>query len=344
MIRAIVAEDSPTTRALLVATLTGDPDIQVVGEAEDGARALALAKQLKPDVVVLDVHMPIMTGWEAARRIMNEVPTPIVIVSASTSASELQFTMEALRSGALAALPKPTGPSDPSFERAAERFVATVKDMAGVKVVRRWADTKPTGPARPSGPPPAHTARIAAIAASTGGPAALHRILTALPAGFPAPILLVQHLAPGFTQGLASWLASGCRIRVEVAVSGRPVQPGVAYVAPDGAHLGVHGGQIVLSHGDAIEGFRPSATATFRSVAEAFGPAALGVVLTGMGSDGTPGLRDLAAAGGHVIAQDEATSVVHGMPGSAIAAGVAHEILPVEAIAARMVALTGASR
>jgi two-component system chemotaxis response regulator CheB len=344
MIRAVVAEDSPTTRALLVAMLARDPEFLVVGEAEDGARALALAKALRPDVVVLDVHMPIMTGWEAARRIMNEAPTPIVIVSASTSASELQFTMEALRSGALAALPKPTGPADPRFERDAERFVTTVKAMAGVKVVRRWADTRPTQPAKPAGPVHTHPAQIVAVAASTGGPAALHRILTALPAAFPAPILLVQHLAPGFTEGLASWLASGCQIRVVVAASGKRVEAGVAYVAPDGAHLGVHQGAITLSHAEPIEGFRPSATATFRSVATAYGPAALGVVLTGMGSDGTPGLRDLAAAGGHVIAQDEATSVVHGMPGSAIAAGVANEILPVDAIAARMVALAGAPR
>ncbi len=349
MIRVLVAEDSATARALLVQILTSDPEIRVVGEAEDGASAVEMAQRLKPDLVTMDIHMPGLDGLTATKEIMITAPTPIVIVTGSTRAREVGDSMEALQAGALDVLVKPPGPGSPGFAPAARDLLAAVKAMAHVKVVRHW---RPSGSkeiegsskkkAEGANPAGSSRVRIVAAATSTGGPAALQRILGGLSQGFPVPIVVVQHITPGFTAGLVEWLGAVSTIQVTIAKQGETLAPGTVYFAPDGRHLGVtRGGTVALSEGPPIGGFRPSGTALFESVAAAYGASTLALILTGMGDDGVAGLRSVRKAGGRVVAQDEATSVVFGMPGAAVAAGLVHTILPIEAIAGHVMGLVG---
>jgi two-component system chemotaxis response regulator CheB len=340
MLRVLVADDSATSRALLVGILRSDPGLQVVGEARDGAEAVALTQQLRPDVITMDLRMPRLDGFAATKEIMITAPTPIIIVTASGAAYDVETAMHTLRVGAVALLSKPPGPGSPAFEEEAGKVVATVKAMAQVKVVRHWRQA-----ARPERTPPpdgCHRGRVSlvALATSTGGPAALQRLLAELPGNFPAPLLVVQHITPGFTPGLAAWLNTGCALRVKVAEPGEALAPHTAYLAPDDRHLGVSGRATLSLSGDPpVGGFRPSATFLFASVARAFGNSAAAVILTGMGDDGVEGLRAVRQAGGRVIAQDEESSVVFGMPGAAIAAGLADRVLAPEAIAAHLLEL-----
>lgn len=245
----------------------------------------------------------------------------------------------ALRAGALAAVGRPLPAHNGEIVSLEQKFIATVKSMAGVKVVRRWREQ-----ARPAVPPPplprlAEQPHIVAMAASTGGPAALQAVLTGLPPNFPAPILVVQHIAGGFVDGLVTWLNSVCSLKVKLAVDGEPLAPHMVYIAPDDRHLGVSGrSRILLSRAPPIGGFRPSATFLFESVTRAFGAASVHVILTGMGQDGLPGLRQAHAVGARVLAQDEATSVVFGMPGAAVEAGIADRVVPLSAVAAELLA------
>lgn len=340
MTRVLVAEDSLTARTLLVSILRADPELEVVGEATNGEEALALVHALRPDVVSMDIQMPRMDGFKTTRRIMAEVPTPIVVVS-SLDVRDVRFSLEALRAGALAVLPRPAGPGAPTHEEDRRRLVATIKGMSQVKLVRRPGQhlPPPTSTATPAPPPPPGRrlsgARAVGIAASTGGPAALRRVLGALPADYPAPILLVQHIAIGFAEGLARWLDEATPLHVSMAVDGEPLRPGRAYLSPDDRHLGVAStGHVRLSSEPPIGGFRPSADHLLRSLGEAFGRGALGVVLTGMGRDGVEGARALRSAGGIVVAQDEASSDVFGMPAAVIEAGLADRVVPLAEVAA----------
>lgn len=338
MIRVLVVDDSATSRALLEVMLSSDPGIEVCGLAVDGIEAIAQTKRLRPSLIVMDAQMPGLDGFEATRRIMVEAPTPIVIVSGTIDVRDVEASLEALRAGALALLAKPAGPGTPGFEAERRHLVATVKAMSQVKIVRRLASARSDAspPVAVRGGPPAR--RVVAIAASTGGPGALHRVLSELPADFPLPILVVQHIAIGFARGLASWLDHASRLAVRVATDGEPLERGTVYLAPDERHLAVDppGSMVRVLDSAPVSGFRPSASVLFQSVAKAFGRSAVAVVLTGMGEDGVAGLRDVDDLGGHVIAQDEATSVVFGMPAAAIAGGVTDEVLPLERIAARL--------
>lgn len=329
-IRVVVAEDSVTTRELLVELLSTDPAVEVVGEAKNGIEALELTARLRPDVVTMDIEMPGMNGFEATKRIMVEAPTPIVIVSASVDDRQVEVSMHALRAGAVAVLPKPHGPSHPDYAATERQFLTTIKSMSQVKVVRRWREAEPPARPRPTvATSPAVAIRVVAIATSTGGPAALQRILSDLPGDLPVPVLVVQHIADGFVQGMASWLNASSPLTVKVAEEGEPLLPGVAYVAPDERHLSVApGSRIALSGAPAVGGFRPSASVLFESVAARFGNATLALILTGMGSDGVAGLRAVRDGGGTIIAQDQETSVVFGMPAAAIEAGLADVVLP----------------
>jgi two-component system chemotaxis response regulator CheB len=340
MIRVLVVDDSPTARALLVEILRSDPDVQVIGEAKDGLEGVELAGRMRPDLVTMDVRMPRLDGFAATKEIMIASPTPIVIVTASFGAREVDLAMQSLRAGALTILRKPPGPEAPGFEEAARKLLSTVKAMAQVKVVRHWRPSGPTARAATPTPAPRRTglrAPLVAIATSTGGPAALHRLLSGLPSDFPAPILVVQHNAPGFMNGLVAWLGGGSGLTVKVAEQGEPLRPGTVYLAPDDRHLGVApAGTALLSAAPPVGGFRPSGTFLFESAARARGSSVVALILTGMGDDGVEGLQAVRQAGGHVIAQDEATSVVWGMPGAAVAAGLADSVLPLDAIALRL--------
>ena len=347
MIRVLVADDSPTARALLVALLSAEPGIEVVGEARDGREAVDMAVRLGPDVVTMDVHMPTLDGLAATKEIMTYSPRPIIIVSSSTQVGDVELSLEATRAGAVLALPKPHGPSVLPHDGEQRHLVNMVKAMSQVKLVRRHGT--PTSSPALAAPLPrprvARPLRLVAIAASTGGPAALLTILSALPKQFPVPILVVQHISRGFTQGLAHWLSGGTALKVSVAGLGEIARAGTVYLAPDDHHLGIQVGsdqvmRITIDSRSAVGAFRPSATHLFRSAARAMGASTLGVILTGMGDDGVDGLRDLFAAGGHVLAQDEATSVIFGMPREAMRAGVVHEVLPLGDMAAQLVELT----
>lgn len=337
-LRVLVVDDSATARTLLVSLLDADPALTVVGEAAGGREAVRLTQALRPDVITMDVHMPGMDGLEATREIMMTTPTPIVVVTANTRPGDVELSLDVTAAGALMLLEKPGGPASPDFERQRRRMISMVKAMAGVKVVRRWGRAaRPDHVPAAAEPLPSARARIVAIAASTGGPAAVQRLLAGLPADFGAPVLLVQHIADGFTPGLVHWLQQGCSLRVKIAQHREQLRPGTVYVAPDAAHLGVFDDRrIQLSEADPIQGFRPSADFLFESVGRAFGPGVAAVILTGMGSDGVAGLRTVRAHGGTVLAQDEASAVVYGMPREAVLAGLVHMAGDVTDIARRV--------
>ncbi len=341
MIRALVAEASTKTRHLLLEILRADPEIVIVGEVSDGAGAVALTRKLRPDIVVMDAELPALNGFGATKQIMIETPTPIIIVSAVSGVQQAEVPVLALRAGALTILPKPSAPLSGIDPEEQQRFVSTVKAMSQVKVVRHWpdrevVDRRPT----PIGATLQPRTRIVAVAASTGGPAAIQGMLSQLPAEFPAPILMVQHIATGFVEGLAAWLNTVCSLRVKIAEDGEPLAERTVYIAPDDRHLGVSAkSTILLSNAPPIGGFRPSATFLFESVAQAGGRAVVAIVLTGMGRDGADGLRAIRHRGGKIIAQDESTSVVFGMPAAAIADGHVDAVLPLQAIAPRLLEL-----
>ncbi len=338
MIRVVVAEDSLTVRELLVEILESDPEIRVVGQAKNGAEAVELATRLKPDLVTMDVHMPVTDGFEATKEIMVQAPTPILIVSSSASGREVELSLNAIRAGALMVVAKPDNPQSTRFDGRREELVAMAKAMARVKVVRRWApQPRPARPAPARRVAPGAPVRLVAVAASTGGPAALQHILAALPGNFAVPILVVQHIATGFVGGLADWLSASCNLRVKVAEDGEPLRARTVYLAPEDRQLGVRDdGRILVADAPPVKGFRPSATFLFESAARAYGAALAAVMLTGMGNDGVEGLKAVKAAGGMVLAQDEASSVVYGMPREAVEAGVVDAVLSIGEVGARL--------
>ena len=342
-IRVLVVEDSPATRDLLVGLLRRDGQFTVVGTAEDGEEAVALAARHKPDVITMDLHLPRLDGVAATRRIMADTPTPVVIISASAKVRDVGPAFDAMRAGAVALLDKPPGPGHPRHSAAVRELLTTVRLMADVKVVRRWLSSHPP-PAAPrpgavplqatgSPVPPSIPLELIAIAASTGGPPAIQTVLQALGPGLAVPVLVVQHISHGFCEGLAAWLSATCPQPVRLAAHGEAPAAGTVYLAPEARHLLVtRRRSLTLSGAPPVGGFRPSADVLLESVAESYGPRALGVVLTGMGDDGAAGLAALAATGAHTIAQDEATSVVYGMPRAAALAGAAREVLALPAI------------
>ncbi len=342
MIRVLIAEDSAVTREYLLFVMDEDPGLEVVGVACNGEEAVEFAERLRPDVIVMDVHMPVLDGFDATRQIMERAPTPIVMATASSSQSETRSGFRALEAGALILLDKPPGPWDPDHEEAARELVRTVKLMAEVKVVRRWA---PGGSANGAAPPPprfepVRSPRVIAIGASTGGPQALATILSALPGTLPVPVVLVQHISHGFVDGFVDWLGTRTELPAVLAAPGQDLRPGTVHVAPGDRHLGItREGRITLTGGPPINGFRPSITHLFDTVAKACGREAVGVLLTGMGRDGAAGLRRMRDAGALTIAQDEASSVVFGMPGEAVLLGAAMDVLAPEEIAGALRAL-----
>lgn len=342
MIRVLVVEDSAVAREYLVYLLSQDPALKVVGTAKNGLEGVEEAERLKPNVILMDVHMPRMNGFEATQEIMKRCPTPIVMVSASISKDEVTLSFEALKAGAVMLVDKPAGPDHPEYLETSRRLVETVKLMAEVKIVRRWPRRE-----RPVAPPPASAEakqkiRLVAIGASTGGPQILADLLGELPANLAAPILIVQHIALGFTAGLAAWLDHGTQLRVKLAEAGEAVQPATVYVAPNRFQMGItKDGRIHLRGEPMGNGFCPSASYLFESVAEGYGRSAIGILLTGMGHDGAAGLKQLREAGGITVAQDQESSVIFGMPQEAIRLGAAEYVLSPEQIARLIRTLVG---
>jgi two-component system chemotaxis response regulator CheB len=343
-IMVLVAEDSPVIRQFLVHVLESDPEIRVIGAVADGQAVLDFVERDRPDVILMDVHMPRLDGFEATRRIMQTHAVPIVICSATANVKDTAIAFRAMEAGAVACIEKPGGRDFGDFDAMAASLLSTVKLMAFVKVVRRRAISPPAvAPVTPllpklqaqSAPAPV---KVIGIGASTGGPLVLQTIFAGLPKEFPIPILVVQHIASNFVHGMSEWLAQTTGFRVQIGTYGVCPLPGHVYLAPDDFHMGVGSdGRIVLTREAPENHLRPAVSFLFRSLAKTYGPNALGVLLTGMGRDGAEELKAMKDEGAITIAQDFASSVVHGMPGEAIALGGTTHVLPADEIASALI-------
>lgn len=341
-IRVLVAEDSPSIRLFLVHLLESDPRLEVIGAVGDGESAIDFVYRLRPDVLLIDLYMPGLDGFEAIRRIMESTPLPIVVCSSAAGSKELDITFRALEAGALACVQKPGTSRTPEFETNKSQLLETVRLMAEVRVVRRTVRPRLAQITPSPLPiiPPAGRTTIIGVGASTGGPPVLQAILSSLPKDLEAAILVVQHIARGFLAGMAEWLNQTSPLQVQIASSGTKPIAGHVYLAPDDFHMGVRAnGDIFLTRQEPENGLRPSVAFLFRSLAVAYGTHSVGVLLTGMGKDGAEELRIMRENGAVTIAQDRETSVVHGMPGVAIAMGAATYVLPSEKIAEMLITL-----
>jgi two-component system, chemotaxis family, protein-glutamate methylesterase/glutaminase len=347
-IRVLVVDDSALIRELLTRIFQADGQFEVVGTARDGEEAVALVARFHPDVVTMDLHLPKLNGVLATRRIMAETPTPVVVVSSSAKVQDVGFAFDALQAGAVTVLEKPPAPDHPGHAAAIKELVTTVRLMAGVKVIRRWTTTRLAAQAMPV--PTIQPARgtrprrpvVILIVASTGGPQAILAMLRGLGPDLNVPVLIVQHINEGFAAGMAGWLTSSCPRPVRIAQHGDLPSGGVVYLAPGDRHLLVtRRGTLALSSAPPVGGFRPSGNLLFESASEYYGAAAAGVLLTGMGEDGARGLAALHSASAVTFAQDEASSVVYGMPAAAVALGAAERVLPPAEIARELRALLG---
>jgi two-component system chemotaxis response regulator CheB len=323
-VRVLVADDSEIFRELLSKVIASDAGFEVVAAAGDGNTAAAMARDLKPDVITMDLNMPDADGFSGIARIMAETPTPILVLTADRQ--EL-VGFRALSLGALDILEKPLATAD--LSEYGQLLRSRLRLLAGVKVIRhlRGLRERPG----PKAPVPGR-ADVVVIGASLGGPRALATLLRGLSRDFPIPVAIVQHIADGFTEGLASWLGQESRLDVREATDGEVLRPGRVLLAPTGRHLVISKGIAHLSDAAPVDTFRPSVTPLFLSAARAYGSRCCGVILTGMGRDGADGMKALKDVGAHTIAQDEATSAVFGMPRAAIELGAVDRVLPLEEI------------
>ncbi|TVQ57435.1 MAG: chemotaxis-specific protein-glutamate methyltransferase CheB [Spirulina sp. DLM2.Bin59] len=341
--RVLLVEDSLIAQAILKRILNASGNVEVVGVAKTGLEALSMIPRLNPDVICTDLHMPQMDGLQFTYEVMAKTPIPILVISASVQEEDTKNVFALLDAGAVDIFPKPLVQDISEYEAIQAALVRKIQVLSGVRVFTRYRKS-PTAVPQPLPTLPPMSVRssgqvsrvkVVAIGASTGGPQALKTILAALPADWPTPILVVQHISFGFLQGLIDWLMLHCALPIRIAQRGELPQGGVIYFPPEQMHLEIDGrGQFAMSAGPKVDGHRPSVTAMMESVARYYRGAALGVLLTGMGRDGAEGLAAIAQAGGHTIAQNEATSVVFGMPKEAIALNGARQILPIEQIAA----------
>jgi two-component system, chemotaxis family, protein-glutamate methylesterase/glutaminase len=338
-IRVLIVEDSNVVRELLEYIIGRDPRLEIAGSVGSAEEALRVLDQLSPDVISMDIRLPGMNGLEAARRIMTEKPTPIVVVAARIEAEDLQIAAKALLAGALTVLEKPPGPASAQYELLAEKLCTQLVIMSQVKVVRKHRELEALMHEPPS------LARLGrfnmiGIVTSTGGPSAVASLLVALGPNFPLPVLLVQHIGSTFLAGFARWLENVCPFEVKIVKDRQIPVRGTVYLGSENSHLRITGLCVESSTSEPICSQRPSGTVLFESMAKALGRHALGVLLTGMGRDGAQGLLKIRQFGGHTIAEDESTAVVYGMPAEAVRLGAVCESLPLPAIAPRILELT----
>jgi two-component system, chemotaxis family, protein-glutamate methylesterase/glutaminase len=345
--RVLVVDDSAFMRKVLEGIFNADAQLQVVGHAKDGREAVALAESLKPDIITMDINMPHVDGLQATAQIMTTNPRPIVIVS-SESKDAAASTLKALELGAIEFVGKPSGGIDLDMQNVKEELVRKVRMAAKVRVVRTASRLASTLQAAigTSAPPPAPAKRPASVippdqrfpvvvlAASTGGPATVMRLAPGFTRDFPAAVFLVQHMPATFTTQYAAQLAEFTSIRVKEAESNETVQPGTLYICPGAQHLRVSPtGRIQLDAASGrINGYLPNMDVTMETVAAFAGPMSIGVVLTGMGNDAANGAKAIKSAGGLVLAQDEATCVIFGMPAEAIKVGAVDQVLGIDDI------------
>ncbi len=334
-IRVVIADDSPTAIHIIESILKKDPDIQIVGRAVNGKEAVAFAESLKPDVMTVDIHMPVMDGLEAIRLIMANNPLPILVVTSNQDAS---IAFKSLSYGALEVVEKPKLETQ-FHNQTFEEFTRKIKMLARVKVIThisgRTREISETREIR-------KIDNVVGIVASTGGPRALALVLSELPAKLNAAVLIVQHIAEGFTEGLVDWLSDVSPLKVKMARAGEDIQSGTVYVAPHGWHLEIDAGlRTLLTADDAPGGHRPSGNVLFNSMARNLGARACGVILTGMGRDGAEGLLQIKIKGGMTAAQDEASSLIYGMPKAAVENAAAQQVLSIEKISGFIVQTVG---
>lgn len=336
-IRVLLAEDSATVYQFLQFILMSQSDIKVVGWAKNGEEAVKQNAMLRPDLIIMDLHMPLMDGLQATQAIMSSTPTPILMVTATANPDDVALSLEALRAGALALIEKPKGLQHKAHGKITRKLLQMIRALVEVKTVKLRPVNKN---AQQYNQIEAFKPKVITIAASTGGPQALALIFSALDHSFPLPILLVQHIGIDFNEGFITWMQSCTNLKVSMAMQNQRLQAGHLYIAGNDQHLGVTTtGRITLSDMPPIAGFRPSANYLFESVAYAFGKHATAVVLTGMGNDGTAGLTALSKQGGYIVAQDKRSSVVYGMPKAAKDAGIVSDEMSLQEIANWLLAM-----
>lgn len=336
IIRVLIVDDSLLAREMLREILEEHEDIEVVGEALNGQQAIEMVKELRPHLVTMDLNMPVMGGLEAIEAIMHNKAVPILVVSSETDAEQ---AYQALSSGALEVIGKPRINSED-----AKLLVHQVRLLSGVPVItrmQRWCMTTQNADPMLSG---AYLAAskvadqpIFALASSTGGPQALANLLSALPADFPAPLVIAQHISNGFIEGMGQWLAGLCALPVKVAEEGELLVAGKVYLSPSEEHLTfTSDGRVKLKSRAEKDIYHPSCDEMLASVAQVYGKNAVGIIMTGMGCDGTRGMTAIYEQGGITLAQDEASSVIYGMNAEAVNAGVIHRELPLSSLADEM--------
>lgn len=354
-IRVLVVEDSPVIQQLLSHVISADPRLEVAGIASSGEQALRMIERAAPDVVSLDIRLPGIDGFEVTSRIMRQNPLPIVVVASDVR--DLDIPMRALQAGALAVVEKPGSVARADYQTVAHHLCTQLVIMSQVKVIRHRITARPARPAGGTAPPDgapdgglpdaAVTAdgrlrrfRAVGLVASTGGPAALARVLKDLPPGYSLPVFVVQHMGAPFMAGFANWLGTVSPLPVKLGEAGLVPRPGIVHVAPGDRHMRVENGIIRLSDDPPVCGQRPSGEELFRSMARAYGASGIGVLLTGMGEDGARGLVDMQKVGAYTIAEHASTAVIHSMPGTAVRLGGAVEELPLDRVAGRLLQLT----
>ena len=334
-LRVLVVDDSLTTRCLLETLLDQEEDLDVVGTANNGVSALNAVRTLKPDVVLLDLDMPVMDGLSALKVLTKDHPDVAVILFSGHTTEGAEVTVEALGLGAFDFVFKPGG--DQSL---AGRDSVLEELLGKVRATRALEPRRTPEPSDPDSLPALSSARVVVIGVSTGGPKALAELLPKLPDDYPLPVLIVQHMPEMFTRIIAERLDSHCALTVREATDGMQVEAGTILIAPGNHHLRVRGSlsaaYATLDQGPKENSCRPAVDPLFRSVASVYGAGVIGVVLTGMGSDGVDGCRQIHAAGGRVLVQNRESSVVWGMPGAVHSAGLADSVLSLEAIAATL--------
>jgi two-component system, chemotaxis family, protein-glutamate methylesterase/glutaminase len=380
-IKVLVVEDSDIIADVIAQTLESDSKIKVIGQASNGLIALEKLKTLSPDLITLDVWMPIMDGFETVERIMAVKPTPILVVTSSSLKEDVHLSMRMLAAGALDIMEKPNMRDDAQWAKHQKELIAKVKMLSKVKVITHLRG-KSLQALEPSAPPKIKTEtvvapgkkpeikeqkevapkvpplvpntpflsgvrakfpatshfQVLAITSSTGGPSALQKIFQSLPTNFPASILVVQHISDGFTQGLVDWLQRESPLKIKIAKDNELPLPGVVYFAPDKRDLHIDPAmRFVTKPGSQM--LCPSGDVTLQAVAKMYGNRAVGIVLTGMGNDGAQGLKEIKLAGGYTISQDEATSLIFGMPKAAFDLMRPNEVLAISSIAPRLVQL-----
>ena len=332
IINVLIVEDSLTAQSLLKGIIAEDHSLNVVAIVTNGKQAVESVARLRPDVVSMDINMPEMDGLEATRQIMYHTPVPIVIVSSQYEPSDLALSFSILKAGALTILPRPVGPMHPDYRQSARSYRNTLKMMAGIKVAaqRKTLSVSPSNfwektvvvVKVPDNSPEQY--KILAIGASAGGPMALQTILCSIPPDFPIPIVIVQHIDPNFVSGFCDWLNETSTVPVHIAHDCEKMVAGHAYLPPGDSQLGVASdGTIRVSKEPPERNLRPAVSFLFRSIATVYGKSAIAVLLSGMGTDGAKELKQLRDLGSLTIAQDEISSLVHGMPGEAIRLGAA---------------------